>query len=106
MKMTLLKSLEKFAKILFKNNAKNKQVVNFEFEASSAFDITDEIQQYIINRNLRHIDYIYQLEEQINTNKIEGFSQDFYDELKSSKLICKINTIKTTSYIAVNSHAA
>jgi mannose-6-phosphate isomerase len=45
MKTTLLKSLEKFAKILFKNKAKNKQVVNFEFEASSTFDNTAEIQQ-------------------------------------------------------------
>ena len=106
MKSILLKSLGNFADILFKTVANIKQEANSEFKDTSANQNVVEVQQYIINRNLRHIEYINQLEKQITANHIQGFNQEFYDELKSSKLICKINTIKTTRSMALNSHAA
>ena len=100
MKNILPRLLVNFANILFYNIANQKTATNFELEANSPHQNVDEMQQYLVNRNLRHIEYINQLEKQIEVSQIQGFSQDFYDELKSSKLICKINTINTTRKIA------
>jgi hypothetical protein len=102
----LLKIYEKLADILFNEIINKKQESNLELEANETYQNLDNIQQYIINRNLRHIEYINQIENQIEASHIRGFNQEFYDELKSSKLICKINTIKTTRSMALKSQVA
>ena len=53
-------------------------------------------EEYTLDKSLQHLEFISQLEINITDNQRRFFSQDFYHDLETAKLISKINTINAS----------
>lgn len=60
-----------------------------------------EKQDYILNKSLKHLEFISQLEVNITSDELRFFPQDFIHDLETNKLISKIDTLKTAKSMAI-----
>ncbi|MGB5419915.1 hypothetical protein [Algibacter sp.] len=56
----------------------------------------ESTEEYTLNKSLKHLEFISLLEINITDDQRRFFSQDFYHDLETAKLISKINTINTS----------
>lgn len=94
MKTIMLKTLDILTNILFLKSTNNQVECNLELVVPSETEESlQEMEQYILSKSLKHVDYINHLESELTSNKSSLFSEDFIEELKAARMSSKINAI-------------
>jgi len=73
-------------------NSKLKEI----HKALTLTNNTEDNKHILLNRSLKHLEFIAQFEMYLEQKSIKNFSEEFTQEFKKIKLEAQIKTIKTT----------
>ncbi|NNC50436.1 MAG: hypothetical protein HKO01_07890 [Flaviramulus sp.] len=102
MKSILINNFQKIVKLLSFNSDDMAGYEMDTFRLQQMEPSLIEKQDYMLNKNLKNLEFLSQLEFEITDDELRFFPQDFIQNLETDKLISKINTIKNAGSLKVN----